>query len=159
MALVWIAAKVPKKVSEVWIYCVCVCVHFHVYSHLWKREVSNHIALYLYTLVISLEEDWSLSINEDVGTHVQVRSIECTCLLSLGVHVFMYVQWLIRYGNDLYLVSPCMGLDRNVDYQFGEGFVTLWTSVYAEILKICHMVYIHVGMYVSVSVWIFLSFF
>ena len=44
-----------------------------------------------------------------------------------------------------------MGLDRNVDYQFGEGFVTLWTFVYAEIPKICHMVYIHVGMYVSVS--------
>ena len=48
-----------------------------------------------------------------------------------------------------------MGLDRNVDYQFGEGFVTLWTSVYAEILKICHMVYIHVGMYVSVSVCLY----
>ena len=44
-----------------------------------------------------------------------------------------------------------MGLDRNVDYQFGEAFVTLWTFVYAEIPKICHMVYIHVGMYVSVS--------
>ena len=33
MALVWIAAKVPKKMSEVWNYCVCVCVCVCVCAH------------------------------------------------------------------------------------------------------------------------------
>ena len=38
MALVWIAAKVPKKVSEVWIYCVCVCVCIFMYILTSEKE-------------------------------------------------------------------------------------------------------------------------
>ena len=45
-----------------------------------------------------------------------------------------------------------MGPDKNVGYQFGGRFVTLWTFTHAKIPKIYHMVYVLVGMYVPVNV-------
>ena len=48
-----------------------------------------------------------------------------------------------------------MGLNRNIGYQFGKGFVTLWAFI---LLKMGHVVYIHMGMYVSVNSRLYNSF-
>ena len=51
MALVWIAAKVPKKMSEVWIYCVCVCMYVCVCVC-----VCVHVCIIMYILTSEKEK-------------------------------------------------------------------------------------------------------
>ena len=95
MALLWIAAKVVKKMSEDWIYsvcvcvcvcvsvCLCVCVSTSILLALKKRKCLHVNAYhYLHTLVISLEEDRSVCVHKDVGTHAHA-SQEYNKYLSL----------------------------------------------------------------------------
>lgn len=52
--------------------------------------------------------------------------------------VYVYVCLVThKDADDLHLVVKCDGMGKNIDYQYGERFVSLWTSMYTKIPKIC----------------------